>query len=109
MTSRLQEVKESRFGLYVWMMPDGQIVANEDLDWLNIPSVEGDVEKIRKLRDAVRYYGIAEGQPVFLPGRRRVTDEELEEYVLISDREISLYATGALEEEHTIPKEYAEF
>jgi hypothetical protein len=38
-----------------------------------------------------------------------MTDRELEEYILVSDEETSLCATGAPEEEHKIPEEYTEF
>jgi hypothetical protein len=41
--------------------------------------------------------------------RPDMTDEELGEYVLVSDEETSLCATGAPGEEHKIPEEYAEF
>ncbi len=75
----IKEIQETKYGVYVWEMPDGKIVADDDLNWLNIPSVQGDLNKVGKLTDAVRYYGIVEGRAVFLPGRRRVTDKEFEE------------------------------
>ena len=75
----IQEINETNYGLYVWEMPDGRVVADDELNWLNIPSVRGDEKKIAQLTQAVRYYGITEGKAVFMPGRRRVTDEEYEE------------------------------
>ena len=38
-----------------------------------------------------------------------MTDQELEEYILVHDAVIALYATEALEEEHKILAEYTEF
>lgn len=78
-TSRARIIEETNLGLYLWVMPNGLPVADEDGNYMNIPSVKGDKEKIKALTDAARHYGIYEGQAVFQPGRRRITDEELEE------------------------------
>lgn len=72
-------VEESHFGLYVWVMPNGLPVGDDDGNFLNIPAEKGDREKINMLEQAVRHYGIIEGRPMFLAGRRRVTNEEYEE------------------------------
>ena len=58
-------------------MPDGSFIADEDRNFLNIPSQAGDLTRIAKLREFVRLeFGITEGQPIFFPGHRRVSDEE---------------------------------
>lgn len=103
-------VEESKYGLYVWMMPDGSIVADDELNWLNIPSEKGDRDKIQKLTDAVRYYGIEEGEAVFLAGRRRVTDEELEEQKLRLKFGLTPdpYDAGALRDELAYKKAWDE-
>lgn len=72
-----KEVQEDRYGLYIWVTPDGR-VADEDNNTLNIPSKEGDQERIKALRDFVRSLGVMDGKPQFLPSRRRVTDGEWE-------------------------------
>lgn len=72
-------IEETNLGLYLWMMPDGRPVGDDEGNLLNIPSVKGDREKISLLEKAIRSYGITEGRAVFLAGRRRVTDEEYEE------------------------------
>lgn len=69
-------VEEEEYGLYIWVTDDGLRVANEDGQTMNIPSKRGDQEKIKALRDAARYYGITGGKPVFLSGKRRVSDSE---------------------------------
>lgn len=76
--STFKPVQETSFGLYVWQMPDGRWVGDSDGNFLNVASEQYDMKKMKILRDAVRHYGVEEGQAVFLPGRRRVTDEELE-------------------------------
>lgn len=75
---KVKIVEETDWGLYIWEMPDGKVVADEDKNFLNIPARRGDKEKIKILTEAARSYGIEEGKPVFLSGHRRVTDEEYE-------------------------------
>jgi len=72
-------VEQLPFGLYVWEMPDGKWVGDDDGNFMNISSAKGDRANIEKLRDAARSYGIFEGKPVFLSGNTRVTDEEYSE------------------------------
>lgn len=76
--TKITEVEETDYGLYLWEMPDGSVVADSDKNFLNIPSKKNDKGKIRILTDAVRSFGITEGRPVFWAGNRRVTDEEYE-------------------------------
>ena len=65
-----------RHGLWVWVMPDGSVVADDDRNWLNTIGYKGDVTAAFTLAQVVRSYGITEGRPVFLEGKRRVSDEE---------------------------------
>lgn len=69
-------VDDVPYGLWVWIMPNGAIVMDEDHNWLNTVGVKGDTSGAFALAKAVRHYGITEGKPVFLPGHRRVDDEE---------------------------------
>jgi hypothetical protein len=75
---KVKIVEETDYGLYLWEMPDGSIVADDEKNFLNIPGKRGDMEKIKIITDTVRSFGIEEGKPVFLSGHRRVTDEEYE-------------------------------
>ena len=75
---KVKIIEETDYGLYLWEMPDGSIVADDDKNYLNIPARRGDKEKLKLLKDAVRSFGIEEGRPIFLSGHRRVTDEEYE-------------------------------
>ena len=67
---------KSKYGIYVWAMPDGKWVGDDEGRYMLIPSERGDQEKIKQITDAARSYGITEGEAVFVPGRRRVSDEE---------------------------------
>jgi hypothetical protein len=71
-------VEESTMGLYVWLTEDGQIVGDDDGNYLNIQSMKGDERNIEILRNTARDFGVEGGKPQFLSGYRRVTDEEYE-------------------------------
>ena len=61
---------KTKYGVYVWEMP------NDEGHYMLIPAVFGDAEKIKILTEAAEGYGVTEGAPKFLPGRRKVSDEE---------------------------------
>ena len=67
------------WGLYFWKKPDGHLFTDGDGRPLNIPSVEGDIGQMAKIREAAAAYGEPEGQPWFFAGGNRATDEEYEE------------------------------
>ena len=70
--------EETRLGIYVWEMPDGRWIGDDDGNFLSITSTKGNRSKIDALAKEVRSYGIYEGQPKFLSGRRKIDDEEFE-------------------------------
>jgi hypothetical protein len=70
--------EESTLGIYVWEMPDGRWVGDDDGNFLSITSKKGNKNRIDLLADAVRNFGITDGQPKFLSGRRKIDDEEFE-------------------------------
>jgi len=78
-SSKVTVISETNIGLYVWQMPNGQIVTDQNKDVMNIPAMRGDITAITKISNAAKKLGIDEGSPLFLEGARRVTEEELEE------------------------------
>jgi len=68
-----------RFGVYMWEMPNGAYLSDADRNFLSINSEFGDLKRITELKNAVRSFGITEGQPKFFPGHRKVTEEEYQE------------------------------
>lgn len=106
--TNIKKVEESRFGVYVWEMPDGALVADEDLNWLSIGAEKGDLKRIQAITNAARSYGITEGQPVFLAGRRQVTTEEYEEQIRRAKFGLTPdpYDIGALKDEIQYKKEH---
>jgi len=73
---RVTQIEEVNYGLYLWQMPDGSLVCDEDGNYLNIASMKGNVRKINMLKQAARFYGLEEGKPAWFSGHRQVTDEE---------------------------------
>jgi hypothetical protein len=64
------------FGVYAWRMPDGKVLGKEG-DMLNVPSQRGDIRKMAAIREFVnRELGILLGEPIFLPGVTRITEDE---------------------------------
>jgi len=70
---------KSNYGIYVWLLPDGNIFKDNDDNVLNIPSMRGDISKMAEIRNAAKHYGQPDGQAVFIPGIGRVTEEEYQE------------------------------
>ena len=70
--------EETRLGIYVWEMPDGRWVGDDDGNYLSITATKGNRSRIDALAREIRSYGIYEGSPLFLSGRRKIDDEEFE-------------------------------
>lgn len=75
---RAEVQEETRLGIYVWEMPDGRWIGDDEGNYLSITSMKGNRQRMNLLADAVRHYGIYEGGPKFLSGRRKIDDEEFE-------------------------------
>jgi hypothetical protein len=73
-TRMLQE--ESNLGIYVWEMPDGRWIGDDDGNFLSVTSKKGNRSLIDALAREVRSYGIYEGGPKFLSARRKISDED---------------------------------
>jgi hypothetical protein len=75
---KITPVDEVNWGLYIWQMPDGKVVMDEEGAYLSIQSMKGDIRQIKKLKDAAKHYGLDEGEPLFMAGHRPVSTDELE-------------------------------
>ena len=65
------------WGVYVWRCAsNGKIFRDNDDNVLNIPSRQYDLEKMKVITEAAAHYGEPKGEPVFVPGVQRATDEE---------------------------------
>lgn len=79
--SRISMVSETNLGVYVWKLSDDTFVADENANVMSISAFRGDLKAISAIRKAANYYGFPEGEPVFLEGHRKISDEELQEQV----------------------------
>jgi len=68
--------KKTNDGIYVWRLPNGEIVSDNSGNIMNIPSRAGDIEAMAKITRAAAHYGYPDGRPEFQPGVRRISDEE---------------------------------
>lgn len=62
---RMKKVKQSDVGSYVWELPNGNILANEDGEILNCPAVRGDIGQQIAIAKAARSMGFPDGRAVF--------------------------------------------
>ena len=67
------------WGLYVWKTPNGRYVGDGHGNIMNIPAMRYDLAAIARLKQAAAFYGYVEGEAVFMPGVRRVSDMEYSE------------------------------
>jgi hypothetical protein len=77
-------IQETNLGLYVWEMPDGKWIGDDAGNYLSVPAQQGDRVKMEALKKAAHGYlrdiGIIPmGKPLFLPGRRQISDQEYED------------------------------
>ena len=70
--------EETTLGIYVWEMPDGRWIGDDEGNYLSITARKGNKSRMDALAREVRSYGIYEGRPLFLSGRRKIDDEEFE-------------------------------
>lgn len=71
--------EDAPWGMFVWMLPNGDFFADDDGNVMNVSShTKNNPAAVKALRDGARLFGL-EGKPVWLAGRRRITDEEHEE------------------------------
>jgi hypothetical protein len=78
-TNNVREIKQVPWGCWLWRMPDGSFVADDQNNFLRLFGTEHDESRKQLMRDYVRAnFGITEGAPFFMSGVRPVTDEEYE-------------------------------
>jgi hypothetical protein len=63
------------WGLYVWKKADGKWFTDGQGNVLNIPAMRGDLEKLGEISRVAAHHGQGDGQAIFFPGIKRVTDE----------------------------------
>ena len=75
-TRILQE--ESTLGIYVWEMPDGRWIGDDDGNFLSVTSKKGNRSRIDALAREVRSYGIYEAGLNFFQQDARLQTKSLQ-------------------------------
>lgn len=71
------------YGCYVWIMPDGRVVMDEEGNYaVSRFCMKGDRRAIEGLRHLMKDVGISVGKPMFLENQRPVSDEQYEEMIM---------------------------
>jgi hypothetical protein len=78
-TTNREVVDEYPYGMYVWRMPDGEVLGDDEGNFMNVFSTKNNPRAIKAITEAARAYGFPEGKAEWWPGKRRITDEEYEE------------------------------
>lgn len=79
--TKVQVIDEpfSNAGIYVWKKPSGKFFTDGEGNALSIESMKDDPAKIKELKEAAAYYGEPEGEAVFFPNVRKISDAEYSE------------------------------
>lgn len=106
--SKLSLVQESEFGLYVYELPNGQYLGDEDGNLLNIPAQRGDFAKMKRICEVAAAHGYPHGNPIFLSGSRRVTQDEYDDQKarMIDGLTPDPYDLGAIRDELRYNKQH---
>jgi len=71
----------SDYGIYVWQLRSGKVFTDDHGNALSIDSMKGDESRIALLRNEAAWLGFPDGQAIFMPNVRKVSDEEYSEQV----------------------------
>lgn len=69
---------ETNIGIYVWQLPNGDFLIDDDLNVLSVNARRGDLWAITNITKVARSLGF-EGQAVFSEGNRKISEEEFQE------------------------------
>lgn len=68
------------YGCYVWIMPDGRVVMDQNGNYaVSRFCMKGDRRAMDGLRNLMKDVGVHQGRPMFLENQRPVSDEQYEE------------------------------
>lgn len=73
----IKRVSETNLGVYVWALPNGEYLMDEEFNVLSIQAMRGDLQAITKIGQVARNMGY-EGSAEFVEGARKINQEEWE-------------------------------
>lgn len=69
---------ETNIGIYVWQLPDGNFLMDDDFNVLSINARRGDLRAMQNISAVAKNLGF-DGGPVFAEGHRKISDSEFQE------------------------------
>ena len=78
---RVQRVNEVAWGCYVWQLPSGGYLGNENGDYLSIYCLKSDINALAAIRQTAKDIGFPEGKAVWIPGAEKITQSQWEDQV----------------------------
>ena len=94
---KMSIVDDIKYGIYVWMLPDGSYFNDGQGNVLSISAEKGDIKRIETLCKFAKIYGEPVGTPVFLSGHRKISEAEYQDqlYRMMNDEIPDEYDVGA--------------
>lgn len=74
-TTSIKRVRTQDVGVYVWKLPNGLPLVDDEGNMLSITSRHGDIQKMAELSRTAKHYGFPDGSPQFVEGYK-CDDEE---------------------------------
>lgn len=71
----------SDFGTYIWVKANGKPFTDGSNNVLSIEAYKNDHDRIKELMDAASYYGEPDGQAIFYPNTRQISEETHSEQI----------------------------
>ena len=108
--SKVSSVSETNIGIYVWELPEGIYLADGQGNVLSIASRRGDIQRMKKICQAAAHHGYPDGNPVFIEGVRKITDEEYHEQIrrMAAGETPDEYDLGALRDDLKYRQHYGD-
>jgi hypothetical protein len=72
-------IEEVPYGMYVWKCADGEYLGDDEGNIANVFCMKGDKRAIEAMTVFAKRAGYEDGEIEWWSGKRRITDEELEE------------------------------
>lgn len=79
-TKKITRVRQQDVGVYIWKLPNGRPLMDDEFNMLSITARFGDLQAMAKLSRTAASYGFPDGTPEFVEGYK-CTDEEYEEWI----------------------------
>ena len=78
-TKNMQVEQESNLGVYLWMRPSGNYLADEDGNMLSISAIQGDISAMAKITAFAKSVGYPDGRPVWQQAHKCSEEEYAEQ------------------------------